>query len=146
MDINEELKFDDKLDFDVAKVCRNNDYNPIILYTNKHNTSLKTMKEPTMEKYTSRLIFNFVLDTAATIYTICNLNLFSSYETTDIQINWDSANKLKAKYKEILILKTNTNQLIYLKNVYYIPELRINLLSINKLTNYLSTFTKSKLY
>lgn len=144
MDMDKELKFNNKLDFDIAKVYKNNDDNPIILYTNKYNIDLKTIKRFKIEVYISGLMFNFVFNIAIIIYIICNLNLFYSYETINIYVNENNINKLEVKYKGILILKINKNQLIYLNNIYYILELRINLLSINKLIDYSSIFVKNK--
>lgn len=83
MNINEELKFNNKLDFNIVEVCKKNN-NPIILYTNKYNIGLKTIKEPNTEVYTFGLIFNFILNITTTIYIICNLNLFYLYKTTNI--------------------------------------------------------------
>jgi hypothetical protein len=40
-------------------------------HRNKDFTMLETKKD-----YTLGLMFNFIFDTAATIYTICNLNYF----------------------------------------------------------------------
>lgn len=61
----EKLKFNNKLDFNITKIYKNNK-NLIILYTNKYNIDLK-LEELNIERYTYRLIFNFIFDIATTI-------------------------------------------------------------------------------
>lgn len=71
------------MDFDVAKVYKNYNYNSIIFYVNKYNINLK-LEDFNMEEYIFRLMFNFVFDIVVTIYIICNLNLFYLYKILNI--------------------------------------------------------------
>jgi hypothetical protein len=51
----------------------------------RHRNKDFTMSE-TKKDYTLGLMFNFIFDTTATIYTICNLNYFYQYEYTDKKV------------------------------------------------------------
>ena len=109
----------------------------------RHRNEDFTMSE-TKKDYTIGLMFNFVLNTAATIYIICNLDYFYQCEYTDKKVKQGKANTIYIKIMGSVLVKTNTGHILNLKEVYYIPELGINLLSIEKLDNIISIFIKER--
>jgi len=87
---------------------------------------------------------NFIIDSAATINTVSNLNYFDNYMPTNLTITWGKANSLKAKYKGDILIKFNTGYKYLLKDIYYIPELGINLISIAKMPDIIALFMSKK--
>ena len=76
----------------------------------------------------------WVLDSGATIY-ICNRkDIFQSITPTDKIIIWgNSRSSIKASgVGTISIIFTSTNEPAILKDVLYIPELQVNLISVNQ--------------
>jgi hypothetical protein len=89
---------------------------------------------------------NFIIDSAATISTISNLSYFSSYSPTSTIVKWGKASSIKATYKGEIYIKTDISFIYLLKEIYYIPSLGINLISINQLTDLIALFMKNKVY
>jgi hypothetical protein len=89
---------------------------------------------------------NFIIDSAATISTISNLSYFSSYSPTSTIVKWGKASSIKATYKGEIYIKTDIGFIYLLKEIYYIPSLGINLISINQLTDLIALFMKNKVY
>ena len=89
---------------------------------------------------------NFIIDSAATISTISNLNYFSSYKPTSTIVRWGKASTITATYKGEIYIKTDLGYIYLLRDIYYIPNLGINLISINQLTDLIALFMKNKVY
>jgi hypothetical protein len=96
-----------------------------ILVTNSYNNNNKS------------ITIDFILDSGATVYTCYIKDLFNSITPTDSCIKWGNTNKYIAAsgIGDINLWFTSTNTSILLKNVLYIPELGVNLLSVNLITN-----------
>lgn len=47
----------------------------------------------------------FILDSAATINTVANINCFYSYKEMNTTVNWGKANSLKEKYQGDILIK-----------------------------------------
>ena len=89
---------------------------------------------------------DFIIDTTTTICAISKLEYFYSYKTTNKTVIWGKAKSIKVRYIGDIIVRTNTNYIYIIKNVLYIPELGINILSPNRLDNTISLFTRDKAY
>ena len=87
---------------------------------------------------------DFIIDSAATISTVSNLKYFSYYKPSNLLIKWGKAKSLEAKYKGDIYIRTNTGFIYLLKDIYYIPELGINILSISSLSDLIALFMKNK--
>lgn len=87
---------------------------------------------------------NFIVDSAATINTVCNLKYFANYKEINKQVNWGKAKSLKVKYQGDLYIKYRSGYVHTIHNAYCIPELGINLLSIHKMPNISVLFDKEK--
>ena len=85
-----------------------------------------------------------VVDTGSTIFSVCQRKFLSNYQPVNTQIHWGNAGKLKVKGQGDLIIQFQNGSSLTLKNVYYILEFGINLLSISKLDNIEATFSKDK--
>jgi hypothetical protein len=71
---------------------------------------------------------------------------FSSYLPTSTIVKWGKASSIKATYKGEIYIKTDIGFIYLLKEIYYIPSLGINLISINQLTDLIALFMKNKVY
>jgi hypothetical protein len=78
-------------------------------------------------------ICNFVIDTAATISVITNINYFFYKKAVSETVNWGKALRIPIRYKGSIAIRTNQNFIYIMHNVLYMPELGINILSTNKL-------------
>ena len=87
---------------------------------------------------------DFILDTAATVNTICDLKYFYAYEKCNTPVSWGNANSLRAKYKGNVLLRYNTGYIYMLTNVYYIPELGLNLISQGRSKDIMTIYTQNK--
>lgn len=91
---------------------------------------------------------DFILDSGATIHTCYIKELFSNLKDTNISIKWgNTSNYIKASgIGDINIYFLN--KLVTLKNILYIPELGVNLLSLNLITskNYKLSFNKDNCF
>ena len=87
----------------------------------------------------------FVIDTAATVSVINKLEYFYNYWPTNKTVIWGKAKSVQISYQGNVILRTNS-YIYILKNVLYMPELGINILSTNCLEDMVSTFYKDRAY
>ena len=80
---------------------------------------------------------DFILDSGATIHTCYIKELFTSIKPTTVSIKWGNTDKFikAAGIGDISLVFTSTNKLVKLTNVLYIPELGVNLLSLNLITS-----------
>jgi hypothetical protein len=86
------------------------------------------------------------VDTAATISVINKLEYFYNYWPVNKTVIWGKAKSIQINYQGNLIVRTNSNYIYILRNVLYMPELGINILSTNCLVDMISTFYKDKAY
>jgi hypothetical protein len=95
-------------------------------------------------------IINFILDSGATIHTCYIKELFTSINSTNTSIKWGNTNtSIKASgIGDIELIFTSTNKRVLLKDVLYIPELGVNLLSLSLITSkdYSLSFNKHSCY
>ena len=83
----------------------------------------------------------FIIDSAATINTVYDIKYFYSYKEVNKTVNWGRAKTLKVKYQGDIYIKYDTGHISHIKDVYYIPELGLNLLSIHKMPENIISFT-----
>ena len=120
--------------------------------------SINNTKESKKENILSSFInkdnsisnIDFILDSEATIHTCYIKELFTSIKSTNTSIKQSNTrNTIKASGIGNIELKfTSTNKLVKLQNVLYIPELGVNLLSLNLITSkgYNLSFNKDNCY
>src|SRR5208282_3112056 len=82
---------------------------------------------------------NFISDNAATSHILSNRKDFYSYKEIDKSIHWGNASQLNIKgIGNSYIRCRDTGKKRLLKNVLYVPELGINIISQCKMKNHLS--------
>ena len=109
---------------------------------NTVNTSSSIIEENTetilVSNTTTKIIsgYEFILDSGATTHTCYKSELFTSIRPINISIKWgNTSNIIKASgIGNIKIYFPSTKKLVTLENVLYIPELGVNLLSLNLIT------------
>ena len=110
-----------------------------------------TKQETILASFSSNNFHNsanieFILDSGATIHTSYIKELFIDIKPTNTTIKWGNTSKsIKASgIGDILIRFTSTKKLVKFKNVLYVPELGVNLLSLSLITTkgYNLSFTK----
>ena len=110
--------------------------NNIVLTTKESKNNLSTIE--------------FILDSGATVHTCYLRELFTSIKPTSTSIKQGNSNSLiKARgIGDIEVKFTSINNLVTIKNVLYILELGLNLLSLNLITskNYTFYFNKDSCY
>jgi hypothetical protein len=106
--------------------------------TNNINISTKNEEESVLVTHNvSSTIesssIEWILDSGATIHTCINKDLFIKLLPTDMTIKWGNTNKrIKASgIGDISVIFDQTRQKAIIRDVLYIPELGINLLSLN---------------
>jgi hypothetical protein len=101
------------------------------------NSTLKEKETILATTVPNKSNIDFILDSGASVHTCCNKELFSSLDTTNTFITWGkSGNSISARgVGKIKLLFTETGQEVTLTNVLYVPELRVNLISLNKIIN-----------
>lgn len=87
---------------------------------------------------------HLILDSAATINTVFDMKYFYIYREVNKTVNWGKANTLKVKFQGDILIKYSSGYIHIIRDVYYVPELGINLLSIDKMPTITSLFTKEK--
>jgi len=100
-------------------------------------------------KINNNNIYDFILDSGATIHTCSKKDLFNNIKYTNISIKWGKTNNIiKASGIGDIELYFNNSNLIKLSNVLYIPELGVNLLSLNLITSkgFKLSFNKDNIY
>ena len=118
---------------------------PLISYDNNdHRAATDNILVNLVQSYIIGTKVNFIIDCAATINTVCNLNYYYKYKPCHTLVSWGKANSLIAKYKGDIILKFNTGQIYILPDVYYLPKLGVNLISLNKMVETTALITKDK--
>ena len=96
-------------------------------------------------EYTMSPCIKFIIDSAATINTVSNKNYFYSYKEVNKTVSWGKATHLKVKGQgNILIKYQDTGKIYLIKDVFYIPELGINLISVYKMPDMTVIFQKDK--
>ena len=80
-----------------------------------------------------KLKIRFIIDSAATINTIADLQHFTSYKPCKTIVRWGEANNLTSQYRGEVTIRLNTGYIYTLKNVLYLPELGVNLMSLDKM-------------
>ena len=90
---------------------------------------------------------DFIINSAATINTIHRIDYFFRYKEINKIISWGKAKSLIAKYQGDILIKYPLGYINIIKDVYYIPELGINLISMDRISKALgitTIFTKDK--
>ena len=94
--------------------------------------------------------FEFILDSGATIHTCYIKELFIDIKPTNTYIKWGNTNKniLASGEGSIVFKFLNTNKIITLTKVLFVPELGVNLLSLSLITNkgYNISFNKTNCF
>jgi hypothetical protein len=82
-------------------------------------------------------VISFILDSGATIHTCYIKELFNSIQSTTTAIKWGNTNNtIKASgIGNIDVIFTSTQKKVTIKDVLYIPELGVNLLSLSLITS-----------
>ena len=109
-----------------------------------NNTRVSKEKETilatnSISKYNieSSTTIDFILDSGATIHTCYIKELFSNIKPTNKFIKWGNTTKdiAASGIGDIKLYFNSTNSIILLKDVLYVPELGVNLLSVNLITS-----------
>jgi len=110
--------------------------NKIINNTSIEEEQVLATSTSSINNYSNNTI-DFILDSGATIHTCYIKELFTSIKPTTVSIKWGNTDKsIKAAgIGDISLVFTSTNKLVKLTNVLYIPELGVNLLSLNLITS-----------
>ena len=87
-------------------------------------------KEPINKSYN---LFNFILDTSASKHIVSNKEFLIHYRPINIIIGWGKASYLKVTGIRNLIISFNNKQKHYLKSVYYVLEIGVNIISQSNL-------------
>ena len=91
---------------------------------NPNKKHIQTNKNPY-----NRMKTKFILDTGATSYIITNIRSFSTFHHYKKPISQGQAYTRYVKgYRDIYIKFPDINLQFLLKNYYYIPKLRVNLI------------------
>ena len=78
----------------------------------------------------------FILDSVAIVYICCIRKVFLNYKVINYNVYWGGASKILVKGKGDLIIGfKDTNRIILLKNVYFILQFKVNLLSLSRLVD-----------
>lgn len=85
----------------------------------------------------------FIIDSGATVSAISKLEYFYSYTPTKQCIKWGKSINLPVKYKGSIIIRSNQNYIYIIHNILYIPNLGINILSLQRMNN-IAIFTPTK--
>ena len=109
--------------------------NSILLSTNK-NTDLRLefllcagKRDQDLDKG-----ITWILDSGATIHATINKNYLLDFKPIQETIHWGKASKIIVRGKGDLLIKfKDTQKTLLIRNVYYIPELGINILSISSI-------------
>jgi histone deacetylase 1/2 len=101
--------------------------------TSTFNNSLDSQIALVSNKSTYSYPKEFILDSAATIHVSADRSLFNSLVPTNTSLKWgnNKANNIRASgIGDIPIRFTSTNQNAILKDVLFVPELGVNLISL----------------
>ena len=93
---------------------------------------LSTSKQTSENR--EKLFQEFVLDSGASIHTCSNIEFFNSIKPTNTTIKWgnNTSSYIKASgIGDISLFFNSTNTPVTIKDVLYVPELEINLLSLS---------------
>jgi hypothetical protein len=83
----------------------------------------------------------FIIDSGATVNTICNKDWFTIYQEINTTVKWGEASTILVVGKgTIHIQYIDTGIIETYKDVYYIPQLQVNLLSVSRMENRITTF------
>ena len=94
----------------------------------------------------SILSTDFIINTATTVSAIYKLEYYYKYWPTKKSVIWGKAKAIEVNYEGIIVLRSNTGYIYILKNILYMPELGINILSTHRLGDMVSTFYKDRAY
>jgi Uma2 family endonuclease len=77
------------------------------------------------------------------------MDYFFRYKEINKIISWGKAKSLIAKYQGDILIKYPSGYINIIKDVYYIPELGINLISLDRISEVLgitTIFTKDQVF
>ena len=105
---------------------KDNNNNKVILSTNRLSSQIANLNQN----------IEFILDSGATIHTCYQKELFINMTPSNTYIKWGNTNRnLLASGEGTIIVKfENSNKIIKLTKVLYVPELGVNLLSLSLIT------------
>jgi Integrase core domain/GAG-pre-integrase domain len=76
----------------------------------------------------------WILDSGASTHICCDKTLFSSLFPTEKTVKWGNATSITAEYMgNIELIFNSTKQKAILENCLYVPDIRLNLLSLGRL-------------
>jgi hypothetical protein len=80
---------------------------------------------------------SFILDSGATLHTCYKKELFNNINSTTTSIKWGNTNStIRASgVGDISLVSTSANNKVTLKNVLYVPEIGVNLLSLSLISS-----------
>lgn len=94
-------------------------------------TAISTEKSRNISKNDS---IEWILDSGASTHICCDKTLFSSLFPTEKSVKWGNATSITANYMgNVKLIFNSTNQKATLTNCLYIPEIELNLLSLERL-------------
>ena len=76
---------------------------------------------------------NWILDSGATLYICCDINLFDSIAPTSLRVAWGNVLTLPARGISAITVKLPNSARAVLESVLYVPELKLNLVSLFRL-------------
>jgi hypothetical protein len=92
-----------------------------------------------------RLQEDWVLDTGATRHIICNKAYFNILQNSNKTVSWGNAKSIKINgVGNVIIQFKDTKRVFYLKDVLYMPELGINIISQSQLNKKITIFNENK--
>lgn len=144
----ENISFNEELFENIdIEVNNQNPIHNIYTYTDNKttdiNNNLLQRKNEENTNYFQKHV-EFIIDTGATVSAITNLSYFQNYKNTQKSVQWGKAKNIKIEYEGTVVFRFNTKSIYILKNVLYIPELGINILSTNNIKNNICIFTDKK--
>lgn len=78
--------------------------------------------------------YEFIIDSGALVYTVYNKDLFLSTKSTNRRVAWGKVETRTVNtIGQVLVQDINTHQKVLLKDVFYLPQLGINIISVKQL-------------
>ena len=114
---------------------------PTTIRDSRANQLADDLKNQRKQKSLARKV-NFIVDSAATICVVCDIKYLQNIKKIDSSVLWGQASKLQVKIIGDLYIKFTSGFNYRIKDVYFIPDLGINLLSVSRLDNLITLFTK----
>ena len=114
---------------------------PTTIRDSRANQLADDLKNQRKQKSLARKV-NFIVDSAATICVVCDIKYLQNIKKIDSSVLWGQASKLQVKIIGDLYIKFTSSFNYRIKDIYFIPDLGINLLSVSRLDNLITLFTK----